>query len=73
MIHKAAVREPPPTEKFQFLTVAAFNSLPRDVKIAYIERAVAEILEKYGDFTEQSLFADGPPAPPPFISVPRRK
>ena len=73
MTQKAALRAPSPTGKFQFLTVAAFNRLPRDVKIAYIERAVAEILEKYGDFTEQSLFADGPPAPPPFISGARRK
>jgi hypothetical protein len=68
-----AIARPPPTRKFQFLTVAEFNRMPRDNKITYIERAIAEILEKYGDFTEQSLFSDGPPAPPPFISVPRRK
>jgi hypothetical protein len=73
MVHRAALRAPPPSEKFHFLTVAEFNKLPRDVKIAYIEGAVTEILRKYGDFTEQSLFADGPPAPPPFISIPRRK
>jgi hypothetical protein len=73
MIHRAALRAPPSTGKFQFLTVAAFNRLARDDKITYIERAVAVILQKYGDFAEQSLFEDGPPAAPPFISVPPRK
>jgi hypothetical protein len=72
MADKATLRAPA-TEKFQFLTVAEFNKLLRDDKVTYIERAIAAILEKYGDFTEQSLFADGPPAPPPFISIPRRK
>jgi hypothetical protein len=51
--------------RFEFLTMAEFNQLPRREKIAYLEEAVAAVMEKYGDFTEQSLFKDGPPALPP--------
>jgi hypothetical protein len=49
---------------FVFLTMAEFNKLERRAKSAYLEKAVAAVVEEFGDFTEQSLFKDGPPAPP---------
>jgi hypothetical protein len=50
--------------KFEFLTMAAFNKLDRRAKSEYLEKAVAAMIEEFGDFTEQSLFKDGPPTPP---------
>jgi hypothetical protein len=50
--------------KFVFLTMADFNKLERRQKSEYLEKAVAAVVEEFGDFTEQSLFKDGPPAPP---------
>jgi hypothetical protein len=51
--------------KFEFLTMAEFNKLERKAKSEYLEKAVVAVVEESGDFTEQSLFKDGPPAPPP--------
>jgi len=45
---------------FRFITMQAFNRLPRGEKVAYLEGAAAEI-RKNGDAVEQSLFEDGPP------------
>jgi hypothetical protein len=50
--------------KFVFLTMAEFNKLERRAKSVYLERAVAAVVEEFGDSTEQSLFTDGPPASP---------
>ena len=49
--------------KFEFLTMAEFNQLPRHEKSLYLTKAVAAVMEEFGDFTEQSLFKDAPPAP----------
>jgi hypothetical protein len=51
--------------KFVFLTMAEFNKLERLAKGAYLEKATAALVEEFGDFTEHSVFRDGPPATPP--------
>jgi hypothetical protein len=51
---------PQRTAKFEFLTMADFNQLPRREKTVYLEKAVAAVSQEHGDFTEQSLFKDGP-------------
>jgi hypothetical protein len=52
--------------KFAFLSMSEFNKLDRREKSVYLEQAVTAVVEEFGDFTEQSLFKDAPPAPPPF-------
>jgi hypothetical protein len=56
-------------KQFRFITMQAFNRLPRGKKFAYLEGAAAEI-KKNGDAVEQSLFQDGPPILNPSLEKP---
>jgi hypothetical protein len=56
-------------KQFRFVTMQAFNRLPRGEKVAYLEGAAAEI-KKSGDAIERSLFEDGPPILNPSLEKP---